>query len=94
MRDRFISVAISREPQAPAFRVPDRTTALTTSESPDGPITEIPGIGPVYATRLAAIDITTLAALRNSRPEQVAAAAQVPLSRAVGWIDHARQLNG
>jgi predicted flap endonuclease-1-like 5' DNA nuclease len=55
-----------------------------------GEITSITGIGPVYATRLETVGISTLDQLAGARPEQVAAAAEVPLSRAVGWVDTAR----
>ncbi|CAN5772436.1 hypothetical protein BH23ACT5_BH23ACT5_02910 [soil metagenome] len=92
MRDRFVSVAISREPEAPAFRTPDLTPSSTPVAGADQPITDIAGIGPVYATRLSEIGVNTIAQLSISRPEQVAAAAQVPLSRAVGWIDRARAI--
>jgi hypothetical protein len=46
----------------------------------------------VYATRLESVGISTLADLAASRPEQVAAAAEVPLARANGWIDAAGDL--
>lgn len=92
MRDRFVSVAISREPEPPAFRVQEtaHTREKSTPEHPD--ITTVSGIGPVYATRLEEIGVSTVAALAGSRPEPVAAAAQIPLSRAVGWIEEARSL--
>lgn len=87
MRDRLVSVAISREPVPPAFKVPDPAPA---TEKSAGEITTVSGIGPVYATRLESIGVSTLDALAASRPEQVAAAAEVPLSRAVGWVEAAR----
>lgn len=84
MRDRLVSVAISREPQPPAFRVPEPTPT-----PPDGSITDIPGIGPVYATRLTTAGIGTLAALADATADAVAEAAKVPLSKAEAWIDAA-----
>lgn len=98
MRDRLVSVAISREPVPPAFKTsessptpmaaaPDRDDRLDARE-----LTAVGGIGPVYATRLETVGISTLADLAASRPEQVAAAAEVPLARANGWIDAASDL--
>jgi predicted flap endonuclease-1-like 5' DNA nuclease len=101
MRDRLVSVAISREPQPPAFKVPtanpggkvtDDKPAPASVPTAGGEITSITGIGPVYATRLETVGISTLDQLAGARPEQVAAAAEVPLSRAVGWVDTARNL--
>ena len=113
MRDRLVSVAISREPQPPAFRMPEpaaspaeerpETTPAQTSpppaeapgvagaDGPDGDLTTISGIGPVYAGRLQDAGIETLRALASSPPEQVAEAAEVPLSRAAGWVESAKQ---
>jgi len=87
MRDRLVSVAISREPQPPAFRVPEPTP--TPPPPPNGSITDIPGIGPVYATRLTTAGIGTLAALADAQADAVAEAAKVPLSKAEAWIDAA-----
>lgn len=87
MRDRLVSVAISREPQPPAFRVPEPTPDPPTP--PDGSITDIPGIGPVYATRLASAGINSIADLARSEPEVVADAAKVPRPRAESWIESA-----
>lgn len=90
MRERLVSVAIPREPKPPAFRVPDRTP--TTSAPTPTPIptqvdvTEISGIGPVYATRLGAAGINTVSELARADAGAVAGAAQVPRSRAEAWI--------
>lgn len=116
MRDRFISVAISREPEPPSFRVHEpagkipppsaeattRTASTATSEPPvqaapntsDGgdDVTEVKGIGPVFAGRLADAGITDVAQLATARPEKVAAAARVALSRAAGWVEAARRI--
>lgn len=94
MRDRLVSVAISREPVPPAFKIPDPvygTGAATVKRA--GEITAVNGIGPVYATRLESIGVSTIEGLATSRAEQVAAAAEVPLSRAVGWIEAARGMS-
>lgn len=87
MRDRLVSVAIPREPQPPAFRVPEPTPAPP--PPPDGSITDIVGIGPVYATRLTTAGIGTLADLAQADADRVADAAKVPRSRAEAWIEAA-----
>lgn len=77
MRDRFISVATSREPQVPAFRTP--------SSSPG--VDVIDGIGPVYAKRLAEAGISDIATLAKATPDRVAESASVSAARARTWID-------
>lgn len=88
MRDRLVSVAISREPQPPAFRVPDRPspTPVPAPTPTRVDVTEISGIGPVYATRLGAAGINTVSELARADAAAVAEAAQVPLSRAQAWV--------
>lgn len=80
MRDRFISVATSREPEPPSFR----------SEAPP-PVTAIDGIGPVFAQRLTDAGIGDVATLASSSPDQVAEAASVSAARARSWIEVAEQ---
>lgn len=100
MRERLISVAISREPRPPAFRVPQHHPApppsepLAVADDATPAITEVSGIGPVYATRLGSHGLSTLADLADASPEKVAAAAQVGIGRAEGWIEAARSLIG
>lgn len=91
MRERLISVAISREPEPPAFRVSGQTPAPAGAT---GSITDVSGIGPVYATRLAAIGVDSLSDLADADPEEVAAGAQVPVSRARVWVAAAGELAG
>ncbi len=79
MRDRFISVATSREPVPPSFR------ALTDIDSP--PVTAIEGIGPIFAKRLAGVGIDNVARLSAASPDLVAEAAGVSAARARSWID-------
>lgn len=82
MRDRFISVATSREPEPPTFR----------SEAPESPpVSAIDGIGPVFAQRLTDADISDVATLASSSPDQVAEAASVSAARARSWIELAEQ---
>ena len=102
IRDRFVSVAISREPEPPAFKRPPPTTATdeTMEESDDDEsdpdvdpeITSVTGIGPVYATRLESAGVSTVADLSASDPEEIASVAEVSVSRAKDWIDQARDL--
>lgn len=79
MRDRFISVAVSREPEPPAFKTtPTPTTAGLES---------VPGIGPTYANRLRAAGLSTTADLLAADAEKVAEVAGVSVTRARGWLD-------
>lgn len=85
MRDRFISVAISREPEPPAFK----------AEKPKGPkVDTIDGIGPTYAERLTKSGLGTVDALAAASPDMVAEAASVSTTRARNWIDLANQSQG
>lgn len=81
MRDRFISVATSREPHPPRFRAVDGSEDLST----------INGIGPVYAERLTKSGIADVASLAKASPDSVAEAASVSAARARDWIAQAGQ---
>lgn len=81
MRDRFISVATSREPDPPAFR----------AEPPASTVDSIDGIGPVFAERLTNAGLGTVGALAGASPDRVAEAASVSTARARTWIDLAQQ---
>ena len=83
MRDRFISVATSREPQPPAFR------SESAPSSP--PVQTIDGIGPVFAERLTQAGLRTVADLASASPDRVAEAASVSTARARNWIELAQQ---
>lgn len=78
MRDRFISVATSREPQPPTFR---------TTSTERVPVDQLDGIGPVFAQRLSAAGLGDVEALAAASPDQVAEAAGVSSARARNWID-------
>lgn len=82
MRDRFISVATSREPEPPSFKA--EPTA-----SP--PVETLDGIGPVFARRLTGAGMGTVAALAAASPDRVAEAASVSAARARTWIELAQQ---
>lgn len=81
MRDRFISVATSREPEPPSFR----------SESSPVTVDTLDGIGPVFAQRLTAAGLGTVDALAAASPDRVAEAASVSAARARTWIELASQ---
>lgn len=89
MRDRFISVAVSREPEPPAFKSPARSQP-TVAEGP-GDLESIDGIGPTYAARLSAAGYSTPSGLVSAGVERVAEVAGVSTSRAQGWLDQAKK---
>jgi predicted flap endonuclease-1-like 5' DNA nuclease len=79
MRDRFISVATSREPEPPHFK------PTVSPNSP--PVDAIEGIGPVFAKRLTDAGIADVTSLATASPDQVAEAASVSAARARNWIE-------
>lgn len=81
MRDRFISVAPSREPEPPTFRAGGGTPTVDS----------IDGIGPVFAKRLTEAGLGDLGKLASASPDRVAEAAGVSVARANKWIDLAGQ---
>lgn len=83
MRDRFISVAASREPRPPTFRIAPTQTST--------PVNAIEGIGPVFAQRLTAAGIDSVSRLAGASPDLVAEAAGVSGARARTWIELARK---
>jgi len=85
MRDRFVSVAISREPEAPTFRA-------TSTERPDLSIDTVDGIGPVFAGRLKDAGLDNVYRLAAASPDKVAEAAGVSGARARSWIEQAEAL--
>jgi len=82
MRDRFVSVATSREPEPPAFRA---------EPSPPPTVDTIDGIGPVFAQRLTEAGLGTVRTLAEASPDRVAEAASVSAARARTWIELARE---
>jgi predicted flap endonuclease-1-like 5' DNA nuclease len=80
MRDRFVSIATSREPERPTFR--------THPESP--PVEAIDGIGPVFAQRLKSAGIGDVERLVAASPDSVSEAAGVSVARARTWIEKAQ----
>lgn len=82
MRDRFISVATSREPVPPSFR---------TEPPPKASVDTIEGIGPVFADRLSKAGLATVEDLAEASPDRVAEAAGVSAARARTWINLAKK---
>jgi predicted flap endonuclease-1-like 5' DNA nuclease len=56
-------------------------------------VTEIEGIGPVFAQRLTSAGIADIATLAKASPDQVAEAASVSAARARSWIELANEDN-
>ncbi|MGB7859599.1 MAG: helix-hairpin-helix domain-containing protein [Acidimicrobiia bacterium] len=82
MRDRFVSVATSREPQVPAFRSGGSKNSV--------PVDAIDGIGPIFAQRLTSAGLGDVGALAQASPDSVAEAASVSAARARSWIEKAQ----
>lgn len=80
MRDRFVSIATSREPEQPTFRIHP--------ESP--PVEVIDGIGPVFAQRLTSAGIGDVDLLAAASADSVSEAAGVSVARARTWIEKAK----
>ncbi len=87
MRERFISLAIPREPEPPTFRSPQTTPEPHASGSDD--LTAIAGIGPVFSDRLAAHSINSWRSLANRSAAEIAEITGASESRAAGWIAEA-----
>ncbi|MPZ52459.1 MAG: hypothetical protein GEU79_06965 [Acidimicrobiia bacterium] len=81
-RDRFIQVPTSDRAETPAFR----------SDGPPTPVTDITGIGPAYAERLASMGISDVRALAVADAEMIATQIEVTAERARLWIDRAGEL--
>lgn len=90
MRDRFVSIAAPREPEPPTFRVVTPPSEPPTDRGPQADdLTEVNGIGPVFARRLMEAGISTFADLAGAAPDRVAEIVGVPEPRAVEWIEQA-----
>jgi len=93
MRDRFISLALPREPEAPAFRVAPHPTLGGAPSSQQDDLTIIKGIGPVYAARLEEAGITSLVGLGDADAKTLAAVINIPADRVGDWIKEAAFLS-
>jgi predicted flap endonuclease-1-like 5' DNA nuclease len=103
MRDRFISLALPREPQPPAFRHPDDHPHVPHREhqepkapqdsvaQPGDDLKLIKGIGPVFASKLANMGIASFVDLAAASAGVIASDLDTAESRATDWIEQARQ---
>lgn len=96
LRDQLVRVPQHPTPP-PHFRqtspngetaAPGETTAAALADD----LTDIVGIGPVYAKRLAASGISSFADLAAADVTTTAAAVNVTAERVAEWVDQARQL--
>ncbi len=97
MRDRLVSITAPREPEPPKFRV---VTAPSTPPAPppapapsNDDLTEVVGVGPVFAERLRAAGIASFAELATASPARIAEIVGVPVTRVADWPDQARALH-
>lgn len=92
MRDRLVSIAAPREPEPPRFRVVPQPPPADADAGARDDLTEISGIGPVFAERLVRHGIDSFARLADADASEVASAAQVPPGRVEDWIRQASSL--
>lgn len=104
MRDRFISLALPREPQPPAFRHPDDHPNVphqphqpshypteTAADVPPDDLQMINGIGPVFADKLASLGIDSFAKLARASVSKLAEELNTYESRVADWVEQANQ---
>ena len=93
MRDRFISLALPREPEPPAFRVAPYQPPVEPQTPQRDDLTIIKGVGPVYAARLNDAGLTSLAGLAAAEAKAIAATIDVAAGRVNDWIAEAKFLS-
>ena len=84
LRDRLVSVATNREPEPPRF-IPEPPRDPQSDD-----LTEITGIGPTYADRLAANGVTSFTALAAADAGELADRINVAESRVTDWVSQAK----
>jgi predicted flap endonuclease-1-like 5' DNA nuclease len=82
MRDRLVSIAAPQDPEPPRFKVVPPPPALETGDD----LTEITGIGPVFAGRLRDAGIATFAELAAATPARLAEITGASEARAAAWV--------
>ncbi|MDJ0925377.1 MAG: helix-hairpin-helix domain-containing protein [Acidimicrobiia bacterium] len=86
-------VWLTREKMLPTPHVPHEPPPHYRSTPPPAPqpddLTEIKGIGPVYASRLSDMGITTFRTLADANPETIATALGLSLESAADWASQA-----
>lgn len=86
MRDKLLPAPNVPDEPPPRFRTgPEKPPAAASSDD----LTEIKGIGPVYASRLAEAGMTSFAQLASGSAAQIAGAAGVSEQVAAAWIGQA-----
>lgn len=84
---------ISGPPRIPLDEPSPFRTPVPEAARPDD-LSEVKGIGPVYASRLAGAGIDGFAALAAARAKTVAQSARVSEQMAADWISQASKLAG
>lgn len=84
MRDRLVSIAAPQDPEPPRFRV----VPPSSPPAPDD-LTEITGIGPVFAGRLRDAGIRTFADVSSADASRLATITGASESRVARWIEAA-----
>lgn len=88
LRDKLLPAPEVPEGPPPRFRT--GTTTVGAAESAgDDDLTEVKGIGPVYAERLTDAGVTTFAELAEADATAIAGAAGVSESVAASWMEQA-----
>jgi len=90
MRDRFVTLALIREPEHPTFTLPPEIPESAPTDPDD--LTTVAGIGPVFARRLMEAGIATYENLAGATPARVAGIVNVTEARAGKWIEAAARL--
>ncbi len=86
MRDRFVSIAVPREPDRPVFRTPP------TEVDQIDDLTAISGIGPVFARRLGEAGISSFSGLAAETDAKLAEILNIGESRTSGWREQADRM--
>lgn len=82
MRDRLVSIAAPQDPEPPRFRVvPPSAPTIA-----DDDLTDISGIGPVFAGRLRDAGITSFADVANTDAERLAEITGATVARTSEWV--------
>jgi polyhydroxyalkanoate synthase len=94
LRDQLVPGPTAPDPHPPAFRHPPEPPHAATglAESAIDDLTEVNGIGPVYAAKLDAAGIKTFRDLADADADRLAADAGLPRDRVVDWIGKAADL--
>ena len=84
LRDKLLPAPAIPDEPPPRFRTGGASPVAAADD-----LTEVKGIGPVYAERLVEAGITTFAQLADADVAAVAGAAGVSESKAEGWLEQA-----